>query len=203
VGANLARRLSPGLRIIHPLGWPACIADKDVFVNWLDYVVLITTMVGIAVYGVWRTRGRRDLTTYLKGAPDTPWFVIGLSVIATQASAITFLSTPGRGYESGLGIVQNYFGAPFALIIIASVFIPIYRRLNVYTAYEFLGTRSTPKRGCWERGFFSSSAGSAPVLPFTPPPLCFPRSWGGVSTRRFCAAGCSSYSTPSWAAAKP
>ena len=111
----------------------------------LDYVVLIGTMVGIAVYGMWKTRGRRDLKTYLKGAQDTPWFVIGLSVMATQASAITFLSTPGQGYESGLGFVQNYFGAPFALIIIAAVFLPIYRRLNVYTAYEYLGKRFDAK----------------------------------------------------------
>jgi len=110
-------------------------------VNWLDYVVLIATMVGIAAYGIWRTRGHRTLDTYLKGAPHTPWLVIGLSVMATQASAITFLSTPGQGYESGLGFVQNYFGAPFALIIIAAGFLPIYRRLNVYTAYEFLGKR--------------------------------------------------------------
>jgi Na+/proline symporter len=102
-------------------------------------------MVGIAVYGIWKTRGRRDLKTYLKGAQDTPWFVIGLSVMATQASAITFLSTPGQGYESGLGFVQNYFGAPFALIIIAAVFLPIYRRLNVYTAYEYLGRRFDAK----------------------------------------------------------
>src|SRR5882724_1183824 len=98
-------------------------------------------MVGIATYGVWRTRGRHDLETYLKGARDTPWFLIGLSVMATQASAITFLSTPGQGYESGLGFVQNYFGAPFALILISAVFLPIYRRLKVYTAYEFLGKR--------------------------------------------------------------
>ena len=122
--------------------------------NWLDYVVLITTMVGIAVYGVWRTRGVHDLNTYLKGAPDTPWWVSGLSVMATQASAITFLSTPGQGYESGLGFVQNYFGAPFALIIIASVFIPIYRRLNVYTAYEFLGTRFDAKTRLLGAGLF-------------------------------------------------
>jgi SSS family solute:Na+ symporter len=110
-------------------------------VNGWDYVVLIATMAGIAIYGVWRTRGQRDLDTYLKGAHDTPWLVIGLSVMATQASAITFLSTPGQGYESGLGFVQNYFGAPFALILIAAAFLPIYRRLNVYTAYEFLGRR--------------------------------------------------------------
>ncbi len=117
--------------------------------NALDYVVLIGTLLGIALYGMWRTRGRRDLKTYLKGDGNTRWIVIGLSVMATQASAITFLSLPGqafqKGDEGGLSFVQNYFGAPFALIIIAAVFLPIYRRLNVYTAYEFLGRRFDSK----------------------------------------------------------
>jgi Na+/proline symporter len=110
-------------------------------VNALDYAILVAALFGIAAYGTWRTRGRRDLRTYLQGSGSTPWIVIGLSVMATQASAITFLSTPGQGYEDGLGFVQNYFGAPFALILIAAVFLPIYRRLRVYTAYEYLGQR--------------------------------------------------------------
>jgi SSS family solute:Na+ symporter len=114
-------------------------------VNAIDYVVLLGTLIGIAAYGIWRTRGRHDLETYVKGDGTTGWIVIGLSVMATQASAITFLSTPGQGYEDGLGFVQNYFGAPFALIIIAAIFLPIYRRLNVYTAYEFLGNRFDSK----------------------------------------------------------
>jgi SSS family solute:Na+ symporter len=109
--------------------------------NALDFVVLIGSMLGIAVYGIWRTRGRRDLKSYLKGDGKTPWFAIGLSVMATQASAITFLSTPGQGYLGGLGFVQIYFGVPVALIIIAAFFLPIYRKLNVYTAYEYLGRR--------------------------------------------------------------
>ena len=113
--------------------------------NALDYVVLIGTLVGIALYGTWQTRGRRNLDGYLKGARNTPWFVIGLSIMATQASSITFLSTPGQGYESGLGFVQNYFGAPLALIVIAAVFLPMFRKLNVYTAYEFLGRRFDQK----------------------------------------------------------
>ncbi len=107
----------------------------------LDFTVLIGTLMGIAVYGVWRTRGHRDLSAYLKGDRSMAWSTIGLSVMATQASAITFISTPGQGYESGLGFVQNYFGMPLALIIVAAVFLPMYRRLNVYTAYEFLGRR--------------------------------------------------------------
>jgi len=110
----------------------------------LDFVVLITSMLGIAVYGIWRTRGRQDLNAYLKGG-HTSWFAIGLSVMATQASAVTFLSTPGQGYAGGLSFVQVYFGVPLALIIIAVVFLPMYRRLNVYTAYEYLGRRFDTK----------------------------------------------------------
>ncbi|HVZ63941.1 MAG TPA: sodium:solute symporter [Lacunisphaera sp.] len=113
--------------------------------NALDYLVTLGVLFGIAAYGIWRTRGHQNLRTYLKGSRETKWFTIGLSVMATQASAITFLSTPGQGYESGLGFVQNYFGAPLALIVIAAVFLPIYRKLNVYTAYEYLGKRFDPK----------------------------------------------------------
>jgi Na+/proline symporter len=111
----------------------------------LDFMVLIGSMVGIAVYGVWRTRGGQNLNAYLKGDPNVKWAAIGISVMATQASAITFISTPGQGYQDGLGFVQNYFGMPLALIIIAAVFLPMYRRLNVYTAYEFLGHRFDDK----------------------------------------------------------
>ena len=122
--------------------------------NAADYIVLVGALLGIAAYGMWRTRGSCDLNTYLKGASGTHWLAIGLSVMATQASAITFLSTPGQGYESGLGFVQNYFGAPFALIIVAAVFLPIYRRLNVYTAYEYLGHRFDTKTRLLGAGLF-------------------------------------------------
>ena len=122
--------------------------------NALDFVVLIGSMLGIAGYGIWRTRGRRTLNTYLRGDGRTPWFAIGLSVMATQASAITFLSTPGQGYLGGLGFVQIYFGVPLALIIIAIFFLPIFRRLNVYTAYEFLGKRFDGKTRLLGAGLF-------------------------------------------------
>jgi len=123
-------------------------------VNALDYLILVGSMLAIAAYGMWRTRGKSDFNTYMKGARETRWLTIGLSVMATQASAITFLSTPGQGYGSGLGFVQNYFGAPFALIIIAAVFLPIYRRLKVYTAYEYLGHRFDPKTRLLGAGMF-------------------------------------------------
>lgn len=122
--------------------------------NALDYAVLLASLLSIAAYGVWRTRGQRSLKTYLKGSGNSSWIVIGLSVMATQASAVTFLSTPGQGFESGLGFVQNYFGAPFALIIIAAIFLPLFRRLNVYTAYEFLGKRFDAKTRLLGAGLF-------------------------------------------------
>ncbi len=122
--------------------------------NGLDYLVLIAAILGTAAYGVWRTRGRTSLHGYLKGRGDTSWLVIGLSVMATQASAVTFLSTPGQGYQGGLSFVQNYFGAPVALIVVSAVFLPIYRRLDVYTAYEYLGRRFDAKTRLLAAGLF-------------------------------------------------
>lgn len=107
----------------------------------LDYIVLVGTLVGIALYGMWRTRRNAGLDSYLKGDDSIKWGTIGLSVMATQASAITFLSMPGQAYENGMAFLQNYFGMPFAIILICIVFIPIYRRLKVFTAYEYLGQR--------------------------------------------------------------
>ena len=112
--------------------------------NGVDYLVLFGAVIAIAVYGIVRTRGKRNLHDYLRGKQSS-WFFIGLSVMATQASAVTFLSTPGQGYASGMGFVQNYFAVPVALVIIAAVFLPIYRRFNVYTAYEYLGKRFDKK----------------------------------------------------------
>src|ERR1035441_4637886 len=100
--------------------------ERRLFMNLLDYVVLLGTILGIALYGMWRTRGRHNLDSYLRGSGDAPWLVVGLSVMATQASAVTFLSTPGQGYASGLGFIQIYFGMPIALIIIAARFPPRY-----------------------------------------------------------------------------
>jgi len=114
-------------------------------VSVLDWTVLFVALGGFVAYGVWRGRGERDLTDFLLAGRSLPWPMVALSVMATQASAITFLSTPGQGYESGLGFVQNYFGAPLALIVICAVFLPIYRKLKVYTAYEFLGQRFDTK----------------------------------------------------------
>ncbi|KPQ19528.1 MAG: SSS family solute:sodium symporter [Algoriphagus marincola HL-49] len=107
----------------------------------LDWIVLFGTLGAIAIYGIYKTRGQNSLDSYLRGRNSMNWWTIGLSIMATQASAITFLSTPGQAYESGMGFIQFYFGLPIAMIIISVAFIPIYYRLKVYTAYEYLENR--------------------------------------------------------------
>lgn len=107
----------------------------------LDWIVLSTTLFFIVVYGVIKTKGSATVKDYLLDNNETPWFTVGVSVMATQASAITFLSTPGQAYHDGMGFVQFYFGLPIAMIVIAYTFIPIYHRLKVYTAYEYLEQR--------------------------------------------------------------
>jgi SSS family transporter len=109
--------------------------------HWLDWTVLLATLGFIVGYGVWRTRGTRTALRYLRGDNEDRWWAVTLSVMATQASAITFLSTPGQGFLEGMGFVQFYFGLPLAMVVIAWVFIPLYYKWNVYTAYEFIGKR--------------------------------------------------------------
>ncbi|MCB4808396.1 sodium:solute symporter [Tamlana sp. 62-3] len=109
--------------------------------NWIDWAVLIVTLLTIVGYGTWKTRGSKSVQDYVKGGNSTQWWTIGLSVMATQASAITFLSTTGQAFSDGMGFVQFYFGLPIAMVIICLVFIPLYHRLKVYTAYEFLEDR--------------------------------------------------------------
>ena len=111
----------------------------------LDWFVLICTISFIVIYGVYKTRKFNTIKDHLKGGKSANWLTIGLSVMATQASAITFLSTPGEAYDEGMGFVQFYFGLPLAIIIICMVFIPIYHKLKVYTAYEYLEKRFDKK----------------------------------------------------------
>ena len=107
----------------------------------VDWIILSVTLLFIVVYGTYVTRKNANVQDYIKGGSDSKWWTIGLSVMATQASAITFLSTPGQAFHSGMGFVQFYFGLPIAMVIICVVFIPIYHKLKVYTAYEFLEGR--------------------------------------------------------------
>lgn len=107
----------------------------------LDWFILVATILLIVVYGMWKSRGAKNIQSYLLSDKDLKWWTIGLSIMATQASAITFLSTPGQAFDDGMRFVQFYFGLPIALVIISIVAIPIYHRLNVYTAYEYLEGR--------------------------------------------------------------
>ncbi len=107
----------------------------------IDWSILIGTLMFIAGYGYWKTRGATSMQSHMKGDNEAKWWTVGLGVMATQASAITFMSTPGQAFHDGMGFVQFYFGLPIAMVIIAYTFIPIYHRLNVFTAYEFLEER--------------------------------------------------------------
>ncbi len=107
----------------------------------LDWAVLLSTIIFIVGYGLWKTRSTQSLEGYLLGDRDLKWWTIGLSIMATQASGITFLSTPGQAYESGLGFIQFYFGLPVAMIILSVFFLPIFYNLKVFTAYEYLEQR--------------------------------------------------------------
>lgn len=107
----------------------------------LDLIVLFGTLLFIVGYGVYKTRGNKNIEGYLKGDNSMKWWTVGLSVMATQASAITFLSTPGQAFEDGMRFIQFYFGLPIAMVILSITFIPIYYKLKVYTAYEFLENR--------------------------------------------------------------
>ncbi len=106
----------------------------------IDWIVLFGTLIFIVAYGVWKTRGTNSMDSYLRG-DTSKWWTIGLSIMATQASAITFLSTPGQAYTDGMRFIQFYFGLPLAMILISVFFLPIYYKLKVYTAYEYLESR--------------------------------------------------------------
>jgi solute:Na+ symporter, SSS family len=109
--------------------------------NVIDWIILFGTLLFIVLYGAWKTRGSKNIETYLKGDNTMKWWMIGVSIMATQASAVTFLSTPGQAMEDGMRFLQFYFGLPLAMVIISVTMVPIYYRLKVYTAYEYLEGR--------------------------------------------------------------
>ncbi len=120
----------------------------------IDWIVLSVTLLFIVIYGVYKTKGSKNVEDYILNNNETPWYTVGLSVMATQASAITFLSTPGQAYHDGMGFVQFYFGLPIAMVVICMTFIPIYQRLKVYTAYEYLEQRFDLKTRSLAAGLF-------------------------------------------------
>jgi len=120
----------------------------------LDFIILFATLAFIVVYGSLKSRKNANVDDFIKGGNKSRWWTVGLSVMATQASAITFLSTPGQAFHDGMGFVQFYFGLPIAIIIICLVFLPIYHRLKVYTAYEYLESRFDLKTRSLTAGLF-------------------------------------------------
>ncbi len=116
-------------------------AANSRLMHWIDWTVMFAVLIGIIAYGVWKTRNVSSVKSYLMGDRELTWWTIGLSVMATQASAITFLSTPGQAYDDGMRFVQFYYGMPIAMILLVIFVLPIYYRLNVYTAYEYLEGR--------------------------------------------------------------
>ena len=130
---------------------------------------MLTTVIGIVAYGLWTTRRHHSGSDFIRGGNDLKWGTIGLSVMATQASAVTFLSTPGQGYEQGMAFVQNYLGLPIALILVSAIFIPIFFRLKVVTAYEYLGQRFDQKTRLLGAGLFLLQRGlSAGITIYAP-----------------------------------
>jgi SSS family solute:Na+ symporter len=151
--------------------------------HWLDWTILLGTLGFIVGYGVWRTRRETSSESYLRGGGDERWWAVGLSVMATQASAITFLSTPGQGYLDGLGFVQFYFGLPLAMLVINRVFIPLYYKWKVYTAYEFIGKRFDARTRLLTAGLFLIQRGLAAGITIYAPSIIlskvlhWPLSW--------------------------
>lgn len=125
----------------------------------LDWIVLCATLVGTIIYGIFKGRGQKNAHTYLLASQQMPWYIVMLGIMATQASAITFLSAPGQAYTDGMRFVQYYFGLPLAMIVISITFIPIFQRLKVYTAYEFLEQRFDQKTRVLTSFFFLLSRG--------------------------------------------
>lgn len=127
----------------------------------LDWSILVSSLVFIVAWGLWKGRGQRDLNGYILAGRQQRWYGVALSIMATQASAITFLSTPGQGYVDGLRFVQIYFGLPIAMVILCATLVPMYHRLKVFTAYEFLEKRLDLKTRVLTGGLFLMQRGLA------------------------------------------
>src|SRR5919107_5930980 len=125
----------------------------------VDWIILIITLIAIVTYGLYKSRTSKDLDGYFLSNRTLPWYIVLLSIMGTQASAVTFLSVPGQAYTDGMRFVQYYFGLPLAMIIICIVFVPVFRKLKVYTAYEFLEERFDLKTRTFTSFLFQLSRG--------------------------------------------
>src|SRR5215467_12638900 len=130
----------------------------------LDWIVLVGWLVFLVSYGLWRGRGSGKLDQFLLAGKTMPWYAMGLSIMATQASAITFISTTSQAYVDGMRFVQFYFGLPLAMVILSATAVPIFHRANVYTAYEYLERRFDAKTRALVSGLFLIQRGLAAGL---------------------------------------
>ena len=125
----------------------------------LDWIVLVGTLLCIILYGLYKSRTSKNLEGYFLSNRDMPWYLILLSIMGTQASAITFLSAPGQAFTDGMRFVQYYFGLPIAMVILCITFVPLYNKLKIFTAYEFLEQRFDLKTRTFTSSLFLLSRG--------------------------------------------
>jgi SSS family solute:Na+ symporter len=137
----------------------------------IDWIVLFTTLTVIIIYGIYKSRTSKNLDGYFLSNRSMPWYLVLLSIMGTQASAITFLSAPGQAYTDGMRFVQYYFGLPLAMIIICIVFVPVFRKLKIYTAYEFLEERFDVKTRTFTSFLFQVSRGLSTGISIYAPSL--------------------------------
>ena len=139
----------------------------------LDWIILIATLSGIIMYGMYKSRTTKNLDGYFLSNRSMPWYLVLLSIMGTQASAITFISAPGQAYTDGMRFVQYYFGLPLAMIVICIFFVPVFRKLKVYTAYEFLENRFDVKTRTLTSGLFLLSRGLSTGISIYAPSIIF------------------------------
>jgi len=137
----------------------------------IDWIILTVTLTCIILYGIYKSRTSKDLDGYFLSNRDMPWYLVLLSIMGTQASAITFLSAPGQAYTDGMRFVQYYFGLPLAMIVICVVFVPVFNKLKVYTAYEFLENRFDLKTRTLTSFLFQISRGLSTGISIYAPSL--------------------------------
>lgn len=137
----------------------------------LDWGVLVVALLSIILYGLIKSRGSHSMNDYLLAGHSLPWYHVGLSVMATQASAITFLSAPGQGFADGMRFVQFYFGLPLAMVVLSITFVPIFHKLKIFTAYEFLEDRFNPRVRTLTAGLFLLQRGLSTGLSIYAPAI--------------------------------
>lgn len=146
--------------------------------SYIDWIVLSATLLVIIIYGVWKSKGQSSSDSFLRAGQQMPWHVVLLGIMATQASAITFISGPGQAYADGMRFVQYYFGLPLAMIVISVVFVPIFARLNVFTAYEYLDKRFDRRTRLFTGFLFLFSRGVSTGISVYAPSIVFSTIFG-------------------------